>query len=139
MVLLLPKPASSIENHDIVQVQLPNAVSQTLQRIKDHRIATISGEQYLVIDLEDLSSANGITQVQTKPDNNVYIATATIPLLGGFLPGIGSQAGFAAITGFFGTAGTLLLMHGVASRPSARRHKDLDETRKTSQNELQPV
>ena len=139
VVFLLPKPASSIENGDIIQVQMPNALTQTLERIKDHRVTTIAGVQYLVLDVENSQSPTGITSVQVKPENNVFIATATIPMLGGFLPGIGSPAGFAAITGLFGTAGTLLLMHGVASRPAVRRNEEAGEESKTEHEELQPV
>ncbi len=138
VVFLQPKPAGSIENNDVIQVQMPNALTQTLERIKDHRVTTVAGVQYLVLDVENLAFSTGITSVQVKPDHNVYIATATIPMLGEFLPGIGSPAGFAAITGLFGTAGTLLLMHGVASRPATRRNED-EADAATEFEELQPV
>lgn len=117
VVLLQPKLSSTVQTGDFLQVTMPNALSATIEKVKTHAIKQIAGKSLVVIGLESATTTAGVANVQVDPNQKLYAAVAVVPYIGSVLPGIGSPAGFAAITGVLGTAGTLLLMYGVAARP----------------------
>ena len=134
VVLLQPRISSTVQSSDILQVTMPNALSASLERVKTHAIKQIGGKSLVVIGFENSSAASGVSNVQVDPSQKLYSAVAVIPYVGAILPGIGSPAGFAAITGLLGTAGTLLLMYGVAARPVSK--EEISQAQETQQ-ELQ--
>jgi len=133
VVLLQPKIAGTIQTGDIIQVQMPNALVQTLERVSGHSLKNVNGKPLLLLNLEHNASPTGVTQVQVDPSQMVYSSVAVVPYVGAIFPGIGTPAGFAAIVGVAGTAGTLLLMYGVASRPMRKTH--LTNTDSSESNE----
>ncbi|CAB4910595.1 MAG: hypothetical protein F2923_07080 [Actinobacteria bacterium] len=136
IVLLQPKMAGVIQTDDVIQVQMPNALVQTLERVVSHSLQDLNGKTLLLLNLEHKASSSGITQVQVDPSQMVYASVAVIPYLGAILPGIGTPAGFAAIVGVAGTAGTLLLMYGVASRPARKPDHSLSDSKESVQPQI---
>ena len=134
VVLLQPKLSSAVQAGDILQVTMPNALTATIEKVKSHSIQQIAGKSLVVIGLDSSNSASGVANVQVDPTQKLYAAVAVVPYIGLVLPGIGSPAGFAAITGLLGTAGTVLLMYGVAARPV--RKQDVAEVQQLNK-ELQ--
>ncbi|MDD2817235.1 MAG: hypothetical protein PHN51_00390 [Candidatus Nanopelagicales bacterium] len=125
VVLLQPRISSTIQNGDYLQVTMPGALSATIEKVKTHSIKLVSNKNLVVIGLENSSAPSGLSSVQVDPNQRLYAAVAVIPYIGAILPGIGSPAGFAAIIGLLGTAGTLLLMYGVAARPVAKKPEQI--------------
>jgi hypothetical protein len=120
IVLLQPKIAGTIQTGDVIQAQMPGALIQTLEKVSSHSLQDVNGKTLLLLNLDHKSSPTGVTQVQVDTSQMLYASVALIPYIGAIFPGIGTPAGFAAIVGVTGTAGTLLLMYGVASRPARK-------------------
>jgi signal peptidase len=136
IVLLQPKMAGVIQTDDVIQVLMPNALVQTLERVVSHSLQDLNGKTLLLLNLERKTSPSGVTQVQVDPSQMVYASDAIVPYLGAILPGIGTPAGFAAIVGVAGTAGTLLLMYGVASRPTRKPDHSLSDSAESAQPQI---
>ena len=117
IVLLQPKIAQSIQPGEVIRVQMPNAQVQTLERVTGRSLKKENGQNLLLLNIQQGENTTNVAQVQTAPTQNVYASFAVIPNIGGVFPGIGTPAGFAAIVGLAGTAGTLLLMYSISARP----------------------
>ena len=128
VVLLQPKIAGTIQTGNIIQVQMPSALVQTLEKVTSHSVKDVNGKTLLLLNLDHKASPTGFTQVQVDPSQLIYSSVAVIPYIGAIFPGIGTPAGFAAIVGVAGTAGTLLLMYGVASRPARKIDSVISDT-----------